>query len=122
MEHMGKIIKKIREEKGLTQQQIAELIHMHRSNYSKVESGERDLSIEAANRIAKNFGMTIDQLVNFDGALPSEVTIEDKTLAEQVKLIEQLDLEEKNMVFKMIDTFLTKKKFKDFFHKNIAAL
>lgn len=26
------------------------------------------------------------------------------------------------MVFKMIDTFLTKKKFKDFFAKNIAAL
>jgi hypothetical protein len=26
------------------------------------------------------------------------------------------------MVFKMIDTFLTKKKFKDFFQKNIAAL
>jgi transcriptional regulator with XRE-family HTH domain len=122
MEHIGKIIKKIREEKGLTQQQIAELIHMHRSNYSKVESGERDLSIEAANRIAKNFGMTIDQLVNFDGAMPQEVTIEDKTLVEQVKLIEQLDSEEKNMVFKMIDTFLTKKKFKDFFHKNIAAL
>jgi hypothetical protein len=41
---------------------------------------------------------------------------------EQVKLIAQLEPEEKSMVFKMIDTFLTKKKFKDFFQKNIAAL
>jgi len=41
---------------------------------------------------------------------------------EQVKLIPQLEYEEKSMVFKMIDTFLTKKKFKDFFQKNIAAL
>jgi hypothetical protein len=41
---------------------------------------------------------------------------------EQVKLIAELEPEEKNMVFKMIDTFLTKKKFKDFFQKNVAAL
>lgn len=122
MKSIGKIIKQIREEKGLTQQQLAELINMHRSNYSKVESGERDLSIDAINKIAKFFGMTIDQLVNFDGAMPQEVTVEDKTLLEQVKLIQELEPEEKSMVFKMIDTFLTKKKFKDFFQKNIAAL
>jgi len=48
--------------------------------------------------------------------------VEDKSLLEQVKLIAQLEEEEKSMVFKMIDTFLTKKKFKDFFQKNIAAL
>ena len=51
-----------------------------------------------------------------------DVTVEDKTLMEQVKLIQELEPEEKSMVFKMIDTFLTKKKFKDFFAKNIAAL
>ena len=66
--------------------------------------------------------MTIDQLVNFDGNIPDEVTVEDKSLIEQVKLIAELEPEEKNMVFKMIDTFLTKKKFKDFFQNNIAAL
>jgi hypothetical protein len=54
--------------------------------------------------------------------LPKEVSIEDKTTAEQIKLIQELDQEEKNMVYKMIETFLTKKKFKDFFNKNIAAL
>jgi len=66
--------------------------------------------------------MTIDQLVNFDGHIPDEVTVGDKTLMEQVKLIQELEPEEKSMVFKMIDTFLTKKKFKGFFQKNVAAL
>jgi transcriptional regulator with XRE-family HTH domain len=122
MNHVGKTIKGIREEKGLTQQQVAELVHMHRSNYSKVESGERELSIDAVNTIARYFGMTIDELVNFDGQVPDEVTVGDKSLMEQVKLIAELEPEEKNVVFKMIDTFLTKKKFKDFFQKNIAAL
>jgi len=122
MQHIGTTIKTLREEKGLTQQQVAELIHMHRSNYSKVEKGERDLSLDSVNKISQYFGMTIDQLVNFDGNMPDEVTVEDKSLLEQVKLIAQLEDEEKSMVFKMIDTFLTKKKFKDFFQKNIAAL
>jgi len=41
---------------------------------------------------------------------------------EQVKLIQELNEEDRSMVFKMIETFLTKKKFKDFFNKNVAAL
>jgi hypothetical protein len=64
----------------------------------------------------------IDQLLNDEQNIPLEITIEDKSLMEQVKLIAQLEPEEKSMVFKMIDSFLTKKKFKDFFQKNIAAL
>ena len=119
---VGDNIKKIREQKELTQQQIAELISMHRSNYSKIESGQREISVEALNKIARFFGMSIDQIVNFDGATPQEVTVEDKSVMEQLKMIQQLDPEEKNMVFKMVDTFLTKKKFKDFFQKNVAIL
>ncbi len=42
--------------------------------------------------------------------------------AVQVKLIAELETEEKNMIFKMVDTFLAKKKFKDFFAKNVASL
>ena len=64
--------------------------------------------------------MSIDELVNFDGKIPNEITVEDKSLLEKVKLIEELEPEEKKMVFKMIDTFLTKKKFKDLFAKNMC--
>lgn len=122
MQHIGKNIKKIREEKGLTQQAIADLIAMHRSNYSRVETGDRDLSIEAVGKIAKFFNMTIDDLVNFEGDIPNEVTFEDKNTIEQMQLIQQLDEEDKTTVFKIVETMLTKKKFKDFFNKNIAAL
>jgi transcriptional regulator with XRE-family HTH domain len=120
--NIGLNIKKIREEKSLTQQQIAVLINMHRSNYSKIENGQREISVEALNKIAQYFGMTVDQIINFDGGMPQEVVIEDKSLLEQVKLIQELEPEEKSMIFKMIDTFLTQKKFKDFFQKNVATL
>ncbi len=122
MQPIGKNIKKIREEKGLTQQAIADLIAMHRSNYSRVETGDRDLSIEAIGKIAKFFNMSIDDLVNFEGEIPNEVTFDDKNTIEQMQLIQQLDEEDKSTVFKIVETMLTKKKFKDFFNKNVAAL
>jgi len=55
-------------------------------------------------------------------SVPKEVTLEDKTTNEQMRLISELDEKDKNIVFGMIETMLTKKKFKDFFNKNIAAL
>lgn len=119
---IGPNIKKIREEKGATQQQIAALIHMHRSNYSKIESGQRDISVDALNKIARHFNMTIDQIVNLDGPIPQDITVEDKSLMEQMRLIQELEPDDKNVIFKMVDTFLTKKKFKDFFQKNVAAM
>ncbi len=122
MQNIGKNIKKIRETKGLTQQTIADLISMHRSNYSRVETGDRDVSIEAVGKIAKFFNMSIDDLVNFEGEIPNEVTFEDKNTIEQMQLIQQLDEEDKTTVFKIVETMLTKKKFKDFFNKNVAAL
>jgi hypothetical protein len=50
------------------------------------------------------------------------ITLEDKTATEQARLIAELDEKDKNILFGMIETMLTKKKFKDFFQKNIAAL
>jgi hypothetical protein len=40
----------------------------------------------------------------------------------QFKAVEKLEKEDKQTVFKIIDTMLTKKKFNDFFNKNVAAL
>ncbi len=51
-----------------------------------------------------------------------EVNIGDKGLLEQVKLIQELEEKDRNTVFNIIDTMLTKARFKDFFNKNIAAL
>lgn len=119
---IGANIKRLREDRGVKQAQIADLIGMHRSNYSKIENGQREISLAAVDKIAGYFNISIDELIHMGDDIPKEISLEDKTTVEQVKLIQELDQEEKSMVFKMIETFLTKKKFKDFFNKNIAAL
>ena len=120
--HVGLNIKKIREEKGLMQKEIAAVASMHPANYNKVEKGEREPSIDALDKIAKFFGLTVDQLIHYEGDIPKEVTIEDKTTSEKLRIIEQLEDKDKQALIRMIDSMLTKKKFKDFFQKNVAAL
>jgi hypothetical protein len=63
----------------------------------------------------------VDDILNSNtkNGIPKEITIEDKRSLEQLKLIQELEAEDKNMVFKLIDTFLSKKCFKEFVQKNI---
>ena len=119
---IGGNIKRLRKDRNIKQSEIADLIGMHRSNYSKIENGQREISLAAVDKIADFFNVSIDELIHMEQDIPKEIILEDKTTIEQVKLIQELDQEEKSIIFKMIETVLTKKKFKDFFNKNIAAL
>ena len=53
------------------------------------------------------------------GLVPKEVTIEDKSISERVNLIQQLEEEDQKAIFRIIDSMLTKAKFKDFFNNNM---
>jgi len=106
----------------MLQKQVASAVNVHPSNFSKIEKGEREPSIEVLDKLAKLFGVSIDQIVHLDENTPKEVIVEDKTTTEQIKLIQQLDDEDKKAVFRIISIMVTKNKFKDFFQKNVAAL
>jgi len=115
-------IKAIREEKNLKQIEVATHIGVDKSAYSKIEKGMRSITVEELQKMAQLFNLTTDQILNFDGNIPKEVTIEDKTAVEQMRLIGQLEEEDKQTIFRLIDKMLTNKKFKDFFNKNVATL
>lgn len=53
---------------------------------------------------------------------PKKVIIEDKHAQEQLRLISELDKDDKTIIFKMIDKTLTSQKFKEFFKKNLASI
>ena len=101
---------------------MAEELGIGNSNYSKIENGVREITVKELQKLSRLFDMTLDQIVNFDGDIPEEVTLQDKSNMEQLNLINQLDDEDRDTVFKVIDTTLTKKKFKDFFQKSVAPL
>ena len=115
-------IKAIREEKNLKQIEVATHIGVDKSAYSKIEKGSRALTVDELQKMAQLFNMTADQVLNHDGKIPKEVVIKDKTTVEQMRLIQQLDEEDKQTIFRIIEKMLTNKKFKEFFQKNVAAL
>jgi len=121
---LGNNLKKLRESKDYTQQQMADLIHTHRSGYSKMENDQQDISVDALIYIAKNFGLTVDDIIYFGdkNGIPKEISMDDKKALEQLQLINELEEEEKNILLKLIETFVSKKRFKEYLQKNIAAL
>jgi len=70
----------------------------------------------------KIFGVSVDGILNPGKELPNEVTAEEKTTMEQMRLLQQLDEEDRQTIFRLLEKMLTNKKFKDFFQKNLAAL
>jgi transcriptional regulator with XRE-family HTH domain len=112
-------IQKIREQLGLLQKQVALHIGVDKSTYSKIEKGTREVTVKELQKMAKLFSMTTDQVLNFEGDMPKEVIITDKTATEQMNLISQLDEEDKKTIFSIIEKMLTNKKFKTFFEENI---
>lgn len=74
--------------------------------------------------IAKTFGMSVDDVIYFDekNGVPNEISMNDKAALEQLQLINELEDEEKTIPLKLIETFVSKKRFKDYLQRNIAAL
>ena len=58
----GSSIRKIRTEKGLSQEKFALKINMDRTYYSSVESGHRNISIANIKKIADGLGVTLSAL------------------------------------------------------------
>ena len=92
------------------------------SHYNKIENGQREASVEMLDNLAKFYGVSIDKIVHPDNEVPTDVIIEDKTTMEQLRLINELEKKDKTIIYSMLDTMLTKQKFKDFFNKNVAML
>ena len=120
---LGNNIQTIRKNLGLLQKEVALELNLDKSSYSKVEKDMREVKVSELKTLSNLFNISIDDIINYDeNTTPKEVVLEDKSENEQIKLINQLDEEDKSTILKIIDTMLTKKKFKDFFNKNIAAL
>jgi transcriptional regulator with XRE-family HTH domain len=59
----GKIVRAARLEKGLSQEELADLSDLHFTYVSSVERGERNISIENIARLAKALGLQLKDLM-----------------------------------------------------------
>ena|ERR1700744_3515266 len=63
---IGQKIKKLRELKNLTQEYVAEQLHLTQSGYSKIETGEVDVPYTRLEEIAKILTIKVEDIINFN--------------------------------------------------------
>ncbi len=56
-------LKDIREDRDITQQEIAEYLHVKQNTYSQYESGKRQLPVDIVIALAQYYGVTTDYLL-----------------------------------------------------------
>ncbi len=57
-----KRIRDLREDADLTQTELAEIIHMHKTTYVRYETGEREIPLNIAIILAKHYNVSLDYL------------------------------------------------------------
>jgi transcriptional regulator with XRE-family HTH domain len=62
-ERFGQRLRKLRIQKGLSQEKLAELAGLHRTYVSGVERGERNISLVNIERLAKALGVPMADLM-----------------------------------------------------------
>jgi len=60
---MYRRIRELREDRDLTQKQLAQLLGMSQTGYSKYETGENDIPTQILIRLADFYGTSVDYLL-----------------------------------------------------------
>ncbi len=55
-------LRELRENAELSQQKIADIIHMHRTTYVRYETGEREIPLNIAILLAQYYNVSLDYL------------------------------------------------------------
>jgi len=60
---LGQSLRAQRRAIGLSQDDFADRIHMHRAYYSAIERGEKNITLTTLQRVAQGFGVSMSSLL-----------------------------------------------------------
>ena len=109
-------IKQLRKKKGLSQQALADLVGIHITHMNRIENGHYLPSLDVFKKLAEYFEVSPDYLLNDDLA-DFEVKIKDRSLAERIRLIDNIEEKDRQALIQIIDTMLTKQKMRELLHE-----
>ena len=81
-EKIGKLIKKVRKDKGLTQQDLADLLNLSSKTISKWECGKGCPDISILNELCNILGISVTELLNGELGLKDD---NNATITESIK-------------------------------------
>lgn len=101
-------IKQIRNEKGLSQKELAERAGLNIKLISKYETNTIAPKLESLKKIARALDVTTDYLLFDDVPKDGVTTLKDAKLFEKFKILEAMDEESKKTVENVIDAVIVK--------------
>ena len=104
-------LQELRKTKGLTQEELAEVLYVSRTAISKWESGRGMPNIESLKAIAKFFGITVDVLLSSEEALG---IAEDEYKRREAHI--------RNLIFGLLDCGMTLLLFLPFFGQEVNGV
>lgn len=108
----GEILKRLRQEKTLSQQELADLIGVHVRQISKYEMGTSLPTLERIRRMAEVLNVTADELVfgSTKRRRSAAESIKNPVLAERLRTLEgMVSRDELRSVIELLDAFIAKK-------------
>jgi transcriptional regulator with XRE-family HTH domain len=104
-------IKRIRKEKGFSQQEVADKLSMNREPYNPIETGKGEPTMNILQRITNVSDINVAGFFKAESN-GTEVRAVNEPLLQKVKLLEEFDEVQKNSICNMIDTTIANKRFK----------
>ena len=86
MSNIGKTIKKVRAEKGMTQEQLAEQLHVTRQAVSNWEQGKTQPDIETLSAMAEVFEKPVEDLIYGNGVNKESKIVIEKTTKQGIDI------------------------------------
>lgn len=107
----GEILKRLRSEKSLSQQQLADLVGVHVRQISKYEMGTSMPTLDRIRRMAETLDVSADELVfGVAKRRAATNTIKNPVLAERLRTLEgMVSRDELRSVIDLLDAFIAKK-------------
>jgi transcriptional regulator with XRE-family HTH domain len=99
----------LRKQKNLSQTELGKIVDVHYSHIGRYERGISRPAADTLKRMADALGVSSDYLIEGTTADAAKAKFEDRELLLQFQEVEKLEEEDKQVVKKLIDAFLTKK-------------
>lgn len=104
-----KILKKLREEKGLTQEDVARILNIDRTTYNHYETDYNVLSIKYLNDISNLFNVSFDYLFSFTTILQYNIINKEINIQDISKRLKEFRKENKITQEKLANILNTNK-------------
>jgi transcriptional regulator with XRE-family HTH domain len=104
----GDHLKEVREEKSLTQSDLANLVEIHVVQLSKYERNLASPSVEVVKRIAEALNITTDQLIYGDAKQKAKDKIQDHELLQLFSKVQALKKDDVHCIKSLITAYVLK--------------